>query len=242
MRRLMLGAVLCACSVASAAPARSQDDARRLTVLPVPPLLTLSAAPLAAPSEPLPWSPLLSVAAAPAAANAPADTVAEAARAAARPVVAVTPSRPRLRDSLVAFARAQLGRRYVWGGESPERGFDCSGLTRYIMARLKVQIPRTARAQARAGAPLVRDRTALQPGDLLMFGFGRTSHVGIYVGDGRFIHASSAAGRVVESRLDRKVVGKVKPWLGARRVLDDGTEIAARSGGAEAPHELRAGS
>src|SRR5258708_5533162 len=69
----------------------------------------------------------------------------------------------------------------------------------------------------------------LSPGDLLTFGFDskRVSHIGIYVGDGRFVHASSAAGRVIESALNRPIVRRVKPWRGARRVLTDADSVAA---------------
>ncbi|HEU4565016.1 MAG TPA: NlpC/P60 family protein, partial [Gemmatimonadaceae bacterium] len=65
-----------------------------------------------------------------------------------------------------------------------------------------------------------KDTSRLRPGDLITFGKGkRASHIGIYVGDGRFIHASSAAGRVIESRLDRPPARRVKPWRGVRRIL-----------------------
>ena len=138
----------------------------------------------------------------------------------------MTASAASLRDSIVALARAQVGTRYVLGGTSPDRGFDCSGLVRYLAAALKLDVPRTANEQSRAGRAVARDPSRLRPGDLLTFGSGkRVSHIGIYVGDGRFVHASTAAGRVVESRIDRKGRG-VKPWRGVRRLLaeaDSGT-------------------
>jgi cell wall-associated NlpC family hydrolase len=91
------------------------------------------------------------------------------------------------------------------------------------MAALKIDLPRTAKDQAKFGLGLPKDSTQLKPGDLLTFGFDKkgVSHIGIYVGDGRFVHASSAAGRVIESPLDRPIVRRVKPWRGARRVLTD---------------------
>jgi cell wall-associated NlpC family hydrolase len=140
-----------------------------------------------------------------------------------KPLSAFSISALSLRDSIVALVRAQVGRKYKHGGESPRYGFDCSGLVHYVMAALKIDLPRTARAQARVGLGLPRDSTQLKPGDLLTFGFGKggVSHIGIYVGDGRFVHASSAAGRVIESALDRPIVRRVKPWRGARRVLTD---------------------
>ena len=125
-----------------------------------------------------------------------------------------------LGDSIVRLARQQLGKRYVRGGESPRRGFDCSGLVQYIADALHLSVPRTARLQARAGDPVPADTALLLPGDILTFGHGRrTSHVGIYVGDGRFIHASTKAGRVIETTLLRPPARGIKPWIGARRLV-----------------------
>ena len=75
----------------------------------------------------------------------------------------------KLRDSLVIVARAQIGTRYVFGGTTP-KGFDCSGLVRYVMAALKVELPRTAAQQARIGDAVSTDPSNLRPGDLLTFG------------------------------------------------------------------------
>jgi cell wall-associated NlpC family hydrolase len=125
------------------------------------------------------------------------------------------------RDSLVAFARAQVGKRYRLGGTSPDRGFDCSGLVKYVLSAFRVPVPRTSMAQARVGAASPRDPRQLRPGDLLLFGKPRdgVSHVGIYVGNGRYIHASSVAGRVIESPLDRPPSDRIKAFKSARRVL-----------------------
>lgn len=125
------------------------------------------------------------------------------------------------RDSLVALARSQLGRRYRIGGSSPERGFDCSGLVQYVLARLELVLPRTARQQATTGVAIPRDTSQLRPGDLVTFAWNersRVSHIGIYVGDGRFVHASSVAGRVIESALDRAPAPRIKVWRGVRRL------------------------
>jgi cell wall-associated NlpC family hydrolase len=130
----------------------------------------------------------------------------------------------------VTLARQQLGRRYVLGGATPDKGFDCSGLIRYVLAKLDIKVPRTAAQQERVGEQVAKDTSELQPGDLVTFGRGsRATHIGIYVGDGRFIHASSAAGRVVESRLIRPPARLIKPWRGARRLLAgaDSTAVAA---------------
>ena len=141
---------------------------------------------------------------------------------AANPIlVEMSASASSLRDSLVALARAQLGVRYRFGGASPERGFDCSGLIKYIMARFEMPLPRTARAQASIGVVVDRDTSQLQPGDLLLFSAreqGPVSHIGIYVGNGRFIHASSVARRVIETPLARPPAPRIKLWRGVRRI------------------------
>jgi cell wall-associated NlpC family hydrolase len=146
-----------------------------------------------------------------------------------RPFAVFSANAGSLRDSLVALARAQIGRRYRFGGTSPEHGFDCSGLVRYVMAALHVDLPRTAKDQARSGALIPRDTSQLEPGDLVTFGSThRISHIGIYVGGGRFVQASSKAGRVIETPLYRRLLPGVKPWRGARRVVpvDDSTTVA----------------
>lgn len=139
------------------------------------------------------------------------------------PFAALSASAVTMRDSLVALARAQIGRRYRTGGETPDKGFDCSGLVQYVMSALRVSVPRTASQQAHVGREVARQRDALRPGDLVTFGSTRRiSHIGIYVGEGRFVHASTTAGRVIESQLERPLYRKVKPWRGARRVIATG--------------------
>lgn len=136
-----------------------------------------------------------------------------------RPFAAFNESARSLRDSIVALARSQIGKRYVYGGESPSRGFDCSGLVQYVAAALQIHIPRTARQQARVGDAVPADTARLLPGDVLTFGNGKAiTHVGIYVGDGRMVHASTAAGKVIETELIRPPGRGIKPWRGARRL------------------------
>jgi cell wall-associated NlpC family hydrolase len=139
----------------------------------------------------------------------------------AKPFTAMSASVHTFRDSLVAVARAQIGRKYVRGGTTPERGFDCSGLVRYVMASLAVHLPRTARQQATAGTAIARETRRLRPGDLLTFGKDAkgVSHIGIYVGDGRYVHASPTAGHVIESDLGRTSSPLVRAWRGVRRVV-----------------------
>jgi cell wall-associated NlpC family hydrolase len=153
-----------------------------------------------------------------------------------RPFALWSESAHNLRDSLVTVARAQIGTRYVLGGTTP-KGFDCSGLVRYVMASLKVELPRTAAQQARIGDEVSTDPSRLRPGDLLTFGRrGRSgvSHIGIYVGQGRYIHASSVAGRVIESDLNRTGSPLIKAWRGVRRVVagaEPDTAVVRSNGG-----------
>ena len=122
-----------------------------------------------------------------------------------------------LRDSIVRLALAQVGTRYVHGGESPA-GFDCSGLVQYVYGNMYLMPPRLAAQQARIGAPIRRDM--LRPGDILAFGKGDSvTHVGIYVGDRKFVHASSVAGRVIVSSIDRPPSELIRPLKLGRRVL-----------------------
>jgi hypothetical protein len=122
-----------------------------------------------------------------------------------------------LRDSMVSIALSQLGTPYVFGGATPKTGFDCSGLVRYAMSQVHMSIPRTAAQQSRAGTPVERDR--LERGDLLAFGTDSgVTHIGIYVGAGRFVHASSVAGKVIVSPVDRVPSPLIRPMKSARRV------------------------
>jgi cell wall-associated NlpC family hydrolase len=134
-----------------------------------------------------------------------------------------------LRDSIVRLTLAQVGTPYEFGGTSPD-GFDCSGLIRYVFSRLYLTPPRTARQQARIGAPIQRNR--LRPGDILTFGKGDSvTHIGIYVGDRRFVHASSVAGRVIVSHVDRPPSELIRPLKGARRLLAISDPFEHRFGG-----------
>jgi len=122
------------------------------------------------------------------------------------------------RDSIVAVAWAMVGEPYILGGTSPQNGFDCSGLVSFVLSRVQLPLPRRAYQQALIGAPIGRDR--LQPGDLLTFGaHNKVSHVGIYIGGGEFVHASSVAGRVVVSPLDRAPSRLIRPLSGARSLV-----------------------
>lgn len=93
------------------------------------------------------------------------------------------------------------GQPYVWGGQSPQEGFDCSGLVVYVFNRQGLRLPRTARSLAEELPAVNIDQR--QPGDLLFFNTSKPfSHVGIYVGNDKFVHAPSArSGRVMMSSL-----------------------------------------
>ncbi|MFC0154837.1 C40 family peptidase [Xanthomonas dyei] len=116
-------------------------------------------------------------------------------------------------------AMALLGTPYVWGGESTE-GFDCSGLVGYVFkTALGIDLPRVSRDIARdESAELIKDPNALKAGDLVFFGKrGRIDHVGLVVGDGKFLHAPS---RGKDVRVDSLASGYwSEKFIQARRVL-----------------------
>ena len=139
---------------------------------------------------------------------------------ASRPFAALSTTALSMRDSIVVVARSQIGTRYRYGGTTPSGGFDCSGFVRYVLNAIQLVLPRTAAQQAEYGATIPKDTTRLRPGDLLTFGRGgRVTHIGIYVGNGRYVHASPTAGRVIETSLERTESPLVKIWRGGRRLL-----------------------
>ena len=106
------------------------------------------------------------------------------------------------RDSIIENSRSLLGIKYKWAGATPERGVDCSGLVQYVFAKLGIDLPHHAADLAKLGETVAHDTSAMQPGDLLVFSkktSKRISHVGIYVGDGMMVHASSGNKAVVET-------------------------------------------
>jgi cell wall-associated NlpC family hydrolase len=114
-------------------------------------------------------------------------------RAAAGSPVAAAPAGPVTANSQAAqiavnTALAQVGKPYVWGASGPN-SFDCSGLTSYAYAAAGVALPHSSSAQSGMGTPVSRD--ALQPGDLVFF-YSPVSHVGMYIGNGQMVHASTS--------------------------------------------------
>lgn len=117
---------------------------------------------------------------------------------------------------IIATAENYIGVPYQWGGESPSTGFDCSGLVQYVFAQNGITLPRISRDQYTVGTPI--NFTDLQPGDLIFFSLeknGTVDHVGIYIGNGQFINASSSKGVTIYP------IGPYwkSVYLGARRIL-----------------------
>ena len=127
-------------------------------------------------------------------------------------------------EELVDEALSYLGIRYRFGGTSPETGLDCSGLVLNVFRNaVGLDLPRTASKMASLGDKIGRQE--LKPGDLVFFNTMRRtfSHVGIYLGDGKFVHAPSSGGKVrVESISTRYWAQR---FNGARRLVDDGDSL-----------------
>ena len=108
------------------------------------------------------------------------------------------------RKKVINTARRYIGTPYVWGGENPS-GFDCSGFTQYVYKEsLGYQIPRVSHEQYNTRSGMRVDRGSLEPGDLIFFitRGSRVSHVGIYIGDNKFIHAPSTGNLVRTEKLN----------------------------------------
>lgn len=114
-------------------------------------------------------------------------------------------------DSVIAYAASFLGTPYVWGGTSPNPGFDCSGFTQYVYKKFGISVGRTTYDQIKDGVGVSRDQ--LQPGDLVFFGtYDNPHHMGMYIGNGMYIHAPHTGDVVKISPVDRA------DYLTARRV------------------------
>lgn len=128
------------------------------------------------------------------------------------------PAAAPLEASEIAFIAVSLvGTPYAAGGGSPEAGFDCSGLVAYVFARsLQLRLPRNTFDLARVGAEVEPGR--LRPGDLVFYNTQRRafSHVGIYLGESRFVHAPSTGGAVRIEDMDGRYW--TQRFDGARRV------------------------
>ena len=123
-----------------------------------------------------------------------------------------------VRNEIVETAEGFIGLPYQWGGSTAEEGFDCSGLTMAVYQLNGLNLPRSSRDQYSVGAPV--QRAELAKGDLVFFaikGREKISHVGVYVGDDRFIHAPSKGKTIrVDSLSDRYYAAR---YAGARKYL-----------------------
>ncbi|HMR48507.1 MAG TPA: NlpC/P60 family protein [Arachnia sp.] len=108
----------------------------------------------------------------------------------------------------VNIALAQVGKSYVWGNAGPN-SFDCSGLMAYAYGKVDVSLTRSSRAQSQTGTKVAK--SDLQPGDLVFY-YSPVSHVGMYIGDGKIVHAANPRSGVTTAKLDSM------PYSGARRV------------------------
>lgn len=129
-------------------------------------------------------------------------------------------------SDITSYALSLIGVDYRFGGNTPDQGLDCSGLIRYVFQQATgLSLPRSAREQSRVGQSISKDD--LQPGDLVFFNTRRFqfSHVGLYIGDNRFIHAPSKGGAVQVVSLDNAYWQKA--FNGARRIVGTLPDISA---------------
>jgi cell wall-associated NlpC family hydrolase len=133
-------------------------------------------------------------------------------------IVDVAADDPARANDVLIRAIGLVGVPYRWGGNTPESGFDCSGLVNFVFRDMgRINLPRTAHDIAALPIPAVHDNR-LAPGDLLFFGEASVvNHVGIYVGQGRFVHAPNSGGTVRMDDLNGYYWRE--HYLGARRVL-----------------------
>ena len=121
-------------------------------------------------------------------------------------------------NDVVEFAKEYLGYKYVAGGSSPSTGFDCSGFTTYVFRNFGVSLNRSSKDQIKNGTAV--SKSNLQPGDIVIFkNQGKTAigHVGIYIGNGNFIHAANKKEGVVITALSSSYYSQ--RYVGARRVI-----------------------
>ena len=121
-------------------------------------------------------------------------------------------------EQIAAFAKQFLGTPYVWAAESPEEGFDCSGLVSYCFQSFGYSTNRTAATLYSNGTAV--EKSDLQPGDAVFFrsdGSSTISHVGLYIGNGEMIHASSSAGKVIITNIEDSGY-YTRNYVGARRI------------------------
>ena len=121
--------------------------------------------------------------------------------------------------NLIAYAKKFVGGDYVYGGDSPKEGFDCSGFTSYVFGHFSIDLDRTASGQAGQGVKV--KKSELKAGDLVFFdtngGHNGINHVGIYIGNGKFVHASSPRYGIMITDLSESYYER--SYMTARRIL-----------------------
>lgn len=120
-----------------------------------------------------------------------------------------SPPASRVGTSVVEIGMSLIGIPYRWAGSSPAEGFDCSGFTMYVFAKVGISLPHSSRAQYGLGRAV--DRSELQPGDLVFFG-SPIHHLGIYVGNGNMVHSPHTGANVRIGSINRR------DYTGARRI------------------------
>ena len=119
-------------------------------------------------------------------------------------------------SDIANFAMSFVGYSYVWGGTSPSTGFDCSGLMYYVLTQYGYSMKRVANDQMTQGTAV--SRSELQVGDLVFFGYGSyANHVGMYIGNGNFVHASTPSTGVRVNSLNETYYNT--RYIGARRII-----------------------
>jgi murein DD-endopeptidase len=142
-------------------------------------------------------------------------------------VASLPPPAPDIGADAVRVALDMVGTPYVWGGNTP-RGFDCSGLVQYSYILAGLELPRVTIKQRSASRAVSRKQ--LRPGDLLFFHIEgkRYSHIGIYIGDGQFVHAPRTGKFVTTASLSNPYWKKF--FGGARRPVSDDRMVSGYSG------------
>ena len=140
-----------------------------------------------------------------------AEAAAEAARKAEEERKAAEEARLEMRQGIVDFALQFVGNPYVYGGTSLTNGADCSGFVMSVFAEFGYELPRVAAAQCAASEK--KDVSDIEAGDLVFYGDGGIDHVALYIGDGKIVHASTAATGIKVSDYDYRAPAAVGSFV-----------------------------
>ena len=144
-------------------------------------------------------------------AKAEAEAAAEAARKAEEERKAAEEARLEMRQGIVDFALQFVGNPYVYGGTSLTNGADCSGFVMSVFAEFGYELPRVAAAQCAASEK--KSVADIEAGDLVFYGDGGIDHVALYIGDGKIVHASTAATGIKVSDYDYRAPAAVGSFV-----------------------------